>query len=93
MLQALRHSGRQIPEDTSVIGVGDTDLSQLFSPAITTLTWDLDAVGTAAAQLLLKRLDSEGEVDPDRILITTQLVLRESCGTVSKAPQSANLRR
>ena len=40
VLQALRHSGRSVPEDVSVISIGDTDLSQLFSPAITALNWD-----------------------------------------------------
>jgi len=80
VLQALRHSGRSVPDDISVLSIGDTDLSQLFSPGITSLTWDLEAVGTALAQLLLKRLDSEQPVEPERIVITTQMILRESCG-------------
>lgn len=84
VLQALRHGGRSVPDDVSVISIGDTDLSQLFSPTITSLNWDLEAVGTAAAQLLLKRLDSEAVVEPERIVITTQMVLRESCGPASK---------
>jgi LacI family transcriptional regulator len=80
VLQALRHSGRSVPDDISVISIGDTDLSQLFSPGITSLTWDLEAVGTALAELLLKRLDSEQAIEPERIVITTQMILRESCG-------------
>lgn len=88
VLQALRHSGRVVPDDVSVVSVGDTDLSQLFSPSITSLTWDLEAVGTAVAQLLLKRLGSEQALEPERILITTQMVLRESCGPAS-APANA----
>lgn len=80
VLQALRHGGRSVPEEVSVVSVGDTDLSQLFSPGITALTWDLDAVGTAMAELLLKRLAPAAELEPERIVITTQMVLRESCG-------------
>jgi LacI family transcriptional regulator len=85
VLQGLRHSGRHAPDDVSVVSVGDTDLSQLFSPSITALTWDLDAVGTAVAELLLKRLDPAraDAPEPERIVITTQLVLRESCGPSS----------
>jgi LacI family transcriptional regulator len=87
VLQALRHTGRTVPDDTSVISIGDTDLSQLFSPSITSLTWDLGVVGTAAAQLILKQLDRESKSQPERIAITTQLVVRESCGPVAgKAP-------
>ncbi|MEO7392905.1 MAG: substrate-binding domain-containing protein [Ramlibacter sp.] len=86
VLQGLRHAGRSVPEEVSVVSVGDTDLSQLFSPTITALTWDLDAVGTSAAELLLRRLHPEQAPDPERIVITTQLVLRESCGPRRREP-------
>lgn len=92
-LQGLRHAGRSVPEDVSVVSVGDTDLSQLFSPSITSLTWDLVAVGTAVAELLLRRLDAQGSQTPEseRIVMTTQMVLRESCGPAS-APAPAPAR-
>jgi LacI family transcriptional regulator len=86
VLQALRHSGRTVPEDISVIGIGDTDLSRLFSPPITTLAWDLEAVGTSAAELLLKRLDQGPGTESGRVVITTQLILRDSCGPVPRLP-------
>lgn len=80
VLQALRHTGDAVPNDISVISIGDTDLSQLFSPAITSLSWDLEAVGTCAAQLVLKQLDRHSApAQGDRIVIKTQLILRESC--------------
>lgn len=84
VLQALKHSGRSIPDDVSVISIGDTDLSQLFTPGITSLTWDFEAVGKALAQLLLKRIDreSDGELEPERIVLTAQMVLRESCAAL-----------
>lgn len=82
VLQGMRHTGRVVPGDVSVISIGDTDLSQLFSPSITSLTWDLSVVGTALAQLMLKRLERDAEVEPESIVIATQLVLRESCGPV-----------
>ncbi|RZI63661.1 MAG: LacI family transcriptional regulator, partial [Variovorax sp.] len=85
VLLALRHAGRSVPGDVSVVSIGDTDLSELFSPSITSLTWDLSAVGTAAAELLLRRLNRTEDMEQERILMTTQLVLRESCGPVPKA--------
>jgi len=86
VLQSLRHAGSTLPDDVSVLSIGDTDLSQLFSPAITSLTWDLEAVGTAVAELMLTRLHPEPAPEAARIIITTQLVLRESC-----APQRTTL--
>lgn len=90
VLQGLRHSGRSAPDDVSVISIGDTDLSQLFSPSITALTWDLGAVGTALAELLLKRINPTEPVEAERIVITTQLVLRESCGPQRSGAPVAN---
>ena len=89
VLQGLRHAGRTVPDDASVVSIGDTDLSQLFSPAITALTWDLDAVGHALAELLLRRLGRDAVVEPERIVMTTQLVLRESCAPLKAAPAKA----
>ncbi len=86
VLKALRHTGRAVPDDVSVVSIGDTDLSELFSPSITALNWDLAAVGTAAAELLLRRLDAKAPLESERILLTTQLVLRESCGPVPGVP-------
>ncbi|MFC4274001.1 LacI family DNA-binding transcriptional regulator [Achromobacter aloeverae] len=89
VLQAIRHSGRSIPDDVSMVGVGDSDLSQLVSPNITTLTWNLGAVGTAAAELLLKQLDGGAtRPAPERVLITTDLMLRDSCAPLP-LPQPA----
>ena len=79
VLQAIRHSGRTVPDDVSVISIGDTDLSQLFTPTITSLTWDLAALGTACAEVLLRSLPAREAREPERILITTQMILRESC--------------
>lgn len=91
VLKALRHTGRAVPEDVSVVSIGDTDLSELFSPSITALNWDLAAVGTAVAELLLRRLEAPKDQEPEaeRILLTTQLVLRESCGPVPQPGASS----
>lgn len=80
VLQALRHSGKHIPQQVSVIGIGDTDLSRLFMPSITTLNWDLESVGRCAAELLLRHIDQAQMPDPNRLVITNELLLRDSCG-------------
>lgn len=80
VLHAIRHVGLKVPDDVSVISIGDTDLSELVAPRISSLNWDLDVVGKAAAQLLLKQLDTRGsEFVSEHIQIGTRMVLRESC--------------
>ncbi len=78
-LQGLRQNGWRIPEDVSVLTVGDTDLARLFSPSITVVTWSLELVGEVLAELMLRRLDASNESGPKRIMIPTQMIERESC--------------
>ena len=88
VLHAIRHSGLAVPDDVSVISVGDSHLSQLYSPAVTSLTWDFTAVGTVVSELMLKRLRaSQGEpiLEPERIVMGMQLVMRGSCGPAALA--------
>lgn len=82
VLQALRHCGLSVPADASVISVGDSDLARLFSPAITSVTWDIEAAGAAVAEQLLARLGEDPPTEPSRIVLTPQLVVRDSCGPV-----------
>jgi LacI family transcriptional regulator len=81
-LRALTLKGVQVPQDVSIIAVGDTDLAELASPPITTVRWDLEHMGRNAAQVLLSRMQGSA-VKPSaqtrRITIPTEIVLRRSC--------------
>lgn len=85
VLQAMKQTGNRVPQDVSLICVGDSDLAQLYSPAITAINWDLEAVGTAAAEMLLRSIGvgsgrGEGKVlEGEEIRLTTHVVMRESC--------------
>ena len=80
-LQGLRQNGLRVPDDVSVLTVGDTDLARLYAPSISAVTWDLDSVGQMLAELMLRRLEEgESEGHPRRIMIPTQFIDRESCG-------------
>lgn len=95
VLHGLRHSGRSVPNDISVISIGDTDLAQLFTPAITSLTWDYEVVGNAVAELMLKRLAPEPRPpssEVERVVVTMQLITRDSCSPIREAPASTDTR-
>lgn len=78
VLFAIRRTGRSVPEDVSVVSLGDTDLARYGSPAISVLDWNLDAVGQSCARLIIDRLAADPPRKGRRELITTQLVMRES---------------
>ncbi|MFS8979250.1 LacI family DNA-binding transcriptional regulator [Cupriavidus necator] len=85
VLQAMKQTGYRVPQDVSLICVGDGDLPQLYSPAITAVSWDLETVGTATAEMLLRAIGvvsgEPGAQTPagQEIRLTTHVVMRESC--------------
>ncbi|MBN9514061.1 MAG: LacI family DNA-binding transcriptional regulator [Alphaproteobacteria bacterium] len=83
-LRAARDLNLSLPNDLSVLSVGDTDLAAVHAPAITALRWSLEDVGRAAAELLLQRLRGDGAGAATRALLPVDLVLRESCAAPAK---------
>ena len=79
MLRAVRARRLRIPEDVSLIASADSDVAQLALPAVTAIRWDLQEAGRIAARLLLQRLEETSERPPRRVLLPTDLVLRDSC--------------
>ncbi|UCE31241.1 MAG: substrate-binding domain-containing protein [Burkholderiales bacterium] len=80
VLKAVRMLNVEVPGRLSLITIGDTDLASLYSPPITAVRWEARKVGEAAAQLLIARLSGEAVDQPaQRIVLPTELVLRQSC--------------
>ncbi|WP_147376766.1 LacI family DNA-binding transcriptional regulator [Noviherbaspirillum saxi] len=77
-LSAIEANRLRIPEDISVVSIGDTTLAQFAAPGITALRWDLKQLGRTAAELLIERI--EGRAGTYRtVTFPTELVLRRSC--------------
>lgn len=79
VLMALRHAGKHVPDDVSVIGFDDTFHAKHLWPPLTTIRQPVDTLGHAAIEQLLK-LMGEPEAAPLRTVIGTSLVRRESVG-------------
>lgn len=82
-MRALLLMEKHIPDDVSLIAVGDTDLAALAHPSFTTVRWDLDLMGDEAARALLARLQPGSEDAPTRnTVIPTEIILRGSCAAM-----------
>jgi LacI family transcriptional regulator len=80
VLRAVRSLKIAVPKRLSLITIGDTDVASVHQPALTAVRWELQKVGAAAAELLLARLNGTvQETRPRRIVLPTELVLRQSC--------------
>lgn len=78
VLKAIQVRNYAIPDDISVIAVGDSELAELHSPPISIIRWDQGEVGATAAQLLLNRITSGKSDIPQRVLLPTEFIRRAS---------------
>jgi LacI family transcriptional regulator len=85
VIAAIRAAGRQFPKDVSIIGFDDSAVAQLSVPPITVVARDVAQMGTMAAQMLLDRLRFGTSHPAQKVILPTQVTLRESC-----APPAAN---
>ena len=80
VLQAIRVRGLRIPEDISVVGAGDSELSELHTPPISIQRWDQAEIGRVAASLLLDRIRGRAGAEPRHVLLPNEFIVRESTG-------------
>lgn len=72
----LRKLGKKVPEEISVLGVGNSEIGKLFFPSLTTVDYDYVETGKKATQLLLKKIS--GEVSIEHIEMDYKIIIRES---------------
>jgi DNA-binding LacI/PurR family transcriptional regulator len=88
-IRALREAGLHVPEDVSVVGFDDIQSAAFQNPALTTVRQPLRAMGRAAAEILLKRINRPGSVLHDQHTVEPELVIRETTGpapTMQRGP-------
>ena len=79
VIRAASRLGRKVPENLAVIGFDDIGWAKLNQPPISTVHVYKRRIGQLAAQHLLECIKSPG-APPARVIVSTGLVLRESCG-------------
>jgi DNA-binding LacI/PurR family transcriptional regulator len=78
LLRALSEHGRRVPEDVSIVGFDDVPEAAYYTPPLTTVRPDFDAVAAAGLDLLLAQIES-GTVDARaRRTIAPTLIVRNS---------------
>lgn len=86
LISGLNALGLQVPQDISVIGFDDIELSEYFGPPLTTIRQDRHGLGVGAARLLLERISQPhaGGPEPEGpMIIGVELVVRESTARLS----------
>lgn len=77
VIKSLAKRGVRVPEDMSVIGIGDFDISSYYNPAISTIALDYDAMGVRAMEVLGQQFNGV-EVSSPKNFINYRFIKRES---------------
>lgn len=76
-LHALQRLGRRVPDDVAIFGFDDSPSSQRTTPPLSTVRQPVDEMGVRLASELLAQIAMPG-MPPSRVVLTTELILRES---------------
>lgn len=79
-VKALRKYGYNVPNDVSVVGFTDGELSKSFIPSLTTISQHGTRMGEEAARLLIEKLERKPEEEESykTVIVETSLVQRDS---------------
>jgi LacI family transcriptional regulator len=76
-LRALRQAGLRVPQDVALAGFDDMPFAAHTQPPLTTVRQPILRTGAVAAETLIDMIENPSQ-PPRRILLPTELVLRES---------------
>lgn len=82
VISYLNSKGFSVPDDISIIGFDDIELSSLYSPKITTISVNRDEIAKNAVDLLVYRSENNGI--QHKISIYGNLVIRESTKSLQR---------
>lgn len=77
-IQAAQDAGMEVPDDISITGYDDIEISSVIRPTVTTVHVPHRKMGRLAAEALISLV--EGASDPVQIELDTNIVERESLG-------------
>ncbi len=80
LYRAAMIAGLRVPDDLSIVGFDDLDISARLEPPLTTLAQPFKQIGETAVHLLHRRINGGGP--SQRIALSSQLMIRGSVATL-----------
>lgn len=88
-LEVLRDRGIQVPGQLALVGYDDLEEGRFAIPPLTTVVQPVHDVGWRAAEMVWAQM--HGQAIPNQVILSTQLVIRRSCGCPSPTVREAVL--
>lgn len=80
-IRAAREAGLRIPEDVAIVGFDDIPIASSPDFKLTTIRQPIYEFGVKAVEILLDLIEN-GIDPPRRVIMGTELVIRDSCGAM-----------
>ena len=77
-IKAFHEAGIKVPQDVAVVGFDDILLSSYIKPKLTTIRRPMYELGMFSTNMLISIL--EGKSGNSSLVLSTELIVRESCG-------------
>ena len=77
--EACKEVGLSIPSDVDLLSFGDSDVGRVISPALSCVRQPSYELGTKGVELLMKLIVHPETAGDQRLVLPTELLLRETC--------------
>jgi LacI family transcriptional regulator len=79
-LSAFRELGLGVPDDIAVAGFDDIPMARYMSPPLTSVHVEISELGAQAMRVLLAAVSEKNQHERRQIVLSTTVVIRQSCG-------------
>ena len=87
-LRAIKEADLNVPNDAALVSFDDLKIASMLEVPLTTVRQPKYEIGKTATEILMKRFkarDIGEEIEPQQIVLKTELIIRESCGAKKSA--------
>jgi LacI family transcriptional regulator len=88
-MQALRERGLRVPTDIGLVCFDDVEHLAVLSPFLTVMDQPAETFGSLASQLLVERIAGKAGPMGRRVVLQSNLIVRDSCCIKTGVPQRA----
>jgi LacI family transcriptional regulator len=78
-MRTIQEAGLRVPEDIALVGFDDIPIARQLKVPLTTIKQPITRLGVKAVELLIDLIEN-GTKPARRIILDTELIIRDSCG-------------
>ncbi|MCL4415906.1 MAG: substrate-binding domain-containing protein, partial [Actinobacteria bacterium] len=82
-LEAIQELGLSVPDDVSIIGYDDINITKLLRVPLTTIHYPKYTCGVIATKMLLNILNNESSEIRTKVTLKNKLIIRKSCAQIN----------